>query len=253
MSETWKVGELAERTGVSVRTLHYYEEIGLLSPARRTASGHRQYGPAEIERLLVIRSLVQLGFRLDEVHQCLEEPDFSAVRVLDLHIARLDQEMEHQRRLRKRLHHLAQRLRTAGSATTEDSADDFLQALEEMTMLEKHYTPEQLAALKQRGDARVAADPDFLKKAEARWRDLIARVRIQMEAGATPTDAAVTSMAQEWQGLIDEFTGSDPGIQQSLGDLYREDHAAVAERHGDAVPTPEMMRFMGQALQNLAS
>ena len=47
--DVWKVGELAEQTGVSVRTLHYYDEIGLLSPSERTGSGHRLHdGPPHL-------------------------------------------------------------------------------------------------------------------------------------------------------------------------------------------------------------
>ena len=57
----WKVGELAERTGLSVRTLHYYDEIGLLSPSRRTAAGHRLYTAGDVVRLQQIRSLKQPG------------------------------------------------------------------------------------------------------------------------------------------------------------------------------------------------
>ena len=56
-----KVGEVAKRTGLSVRTLHHYDEIGLLSPSRRTASGHRLYGAGELARLQQIKSLRQLG------------------------------------------------------------------------------------------------------------------------------------------------------------------------------------------------
>ena len=62
-----KVSELARRAGVSVRTLHYYEEVGLIAPAR-TESGHRRYGRAAIERLQQIRSLQQLGFSLSQIH-----------------------------------------------------------------------------------------------------------------------------------------------------------------------------------------
>ena len=56
-----KIGELAKRAGVSVRTLHYYEEIGLLMPASRTEAGHRKYGRQAIERLQQVKSLQHLG------------------------------------------------------------------------------------------------------------------------------------------------------------------------------------------------
>ena len=63
---TLRVGELAARAGVTVRTLHHYDEIGLLRPAR-TAAGHRRYGPAEVERLQQITSLRALGVPLAEI------------------------------------------------------------------------------------------------------------------------------------------------------------------------------------------
>ena len=59
-----KVGELARSSGVSVRTLHYYDEIGLLRPSQQTATGHRLYSRADVVRLQQIRSLRSLGLPL---------------------------------------------------------------------------------------------------------------------------------------------------------------------------------------------
>src|SRR5215211_9427810 len=95
----WKVGELARRTGLSVRTLHYYEEIGLLSPSRRTDGGHRLYAGGDVVRLQQIKSLRQLGFNLREVKECLDRPDFPLRRVISLHILRLRERIELERRL----------------------------------------------------------------------------------------------------------------------------------------------------------
>ena len=60
-----KIGELASRTGLTVRTLHHYDEIGLLKPSHRTDSGHRLYTVRDLGRLQQIVSLRQLGFSLD--------------------------------------------------------------------------------------------------------------------------------------------------------------------------------------------
>lgn len=67
-----KVGELAHLAGLTVRTLHHYEEVGLLEPAGRTGAGHRYYGPAELRRLHRIVALRQLGLTLDEIGRALE-------------------------------------------------------------------------------------------------------------------------------------------------------------------------------------
>src|SRR5215475_6524089 len=77
-ADAMKVGDLAKRTGLSVRTLHYYDEIGLLQPRNVTTAGHRVYGVAELARLQRIKSLRQLGFSLDEIRSCLDAPEFSA-------------------------------------------------------------------------------------------------------------------------------------------------------------------------------
>src|SRR5262252_8349948 len=66
-SQSFRVGELSRRTGVTVRTLHHYDELGLLSPARRTGARHRLYGEADVVKLLRIRALVQIGFSLADV------------------------------------------------------------------------------------------------------------------------------------------------------------------------------------------
>ncbi len=99
--EALKVGELARRTGLSVRTLHHYDEIGLLSPARRTATGHRLHGRDEIQRLQQIRSLRQLGFSLMEIRECLDGRRYTLERVVDLHVAVLDEQIEQQRNRRR--------------------------------------------------------------------------------------------------------------------------------------------------------
>ena len=130
----WKVGELAKRTGLSVRTLHYYDEIGLLSPTHHTASGHRLYGDADVGRLQQILSLRELGFPLDQVRGCLDDPAFSPRRVVRLHIERLRGQMELQRRLCERLEEIAGHLDAAETV----SADEFLRTIEAMTMFEKY-------------------------------------------------------------------------------------------------------------------
>ena len=67
MQSSWKVGELASLTGLTVRTLHHYDEINLLKPCEYTDSGHRLYGEEDIIRLQQILSLRQLGFSLEEI------------------------------------------------------------------------------------------------------------------------------------------------------------------------------------------
>ncbi len=81
MSKLLQIGELAKQTGLSIRTLRYYDEIGLLVPSHRTEADYRLYSEADIARLQQILSLRQLGFALKEICDCLENPKFSLPHV----------------------------------------------------------------------------------------------------------------------------------------------------------------------------
>jgi MerR family transcriptional regulator, thiopeptide resistance regulator len=152
---TLKVGDLAKQTGVSVRTLHYYDELGLLSPSHRTETGYRLYGDADIVRLQQILSLRQIGLSLQEIRECLGKPDFSLLHVVQLHMKRLREQIEFSQKLLNRLERIAQ---TVNSAETI-SVEDLIQTIEVICMLERYYTPEQLETLKQRqellGEERI--------------------------------------------------------------------------------------------------
>jgi DNA-binding transcriptional MerR regulator len=214
--EALKVGELAKRTGLTVRTLHHYDEIGLLKPSLHTEAGYRLYTPGDVARLQQVLSLRQLGFSLEEVKGCLDRPDFSPLEVIRLHVARLREQIELQRMLCERLEALAEHFRTAG----EVSADEFLNTIEVMTMIEKYYTPEQLKSLEERRLAGGAEMEEAIQNAPQWWEDLFAGVTAAMDAGVPPDDPQAQDLARRWLELVTMFTGGDPGIYNSLRSMY---------------------------------
>jgi MerR family transcriptional regulator, thiopeptide resistance regulator len=234
---TWKVGELAKQTGLTVRTLHHYDEIGLLSPSHRTAAGHRLYVEDDVARLQQVASLRNLGFPLEEIRDVLNEKRMSPLQVVQLHADRLREQVRSQQRLVERLDALAQGLRTAETV----SADQLIQTIEEITMFEKYYTQEQMDYLAQRreqvGEARI-------KEVEAEWPRLMGEVRAEMERGTDPCDPRVQEMARRWKGLVEEFTGGNEGIRQSLGNLYQNESTV----HGmDVAGMRPLMEYVGRA------
>ena len=84
---TWKVGALAQATGLTVRTLHYYDQIGLLQPSARLAGGHRLYDAADAARLYRIIRLRQIGFPLSQVAEVLAEPEWQLAPAIERHLA----------------------------------------------------------------------------------------------------------------------------------------------------------------------
>ncbi len=240
--EALKVGELARRTGLSVRTLHHYDEIGLLSPARRTTTGHRLYGRGEIQRLQQIRSLRQLGFSLMEIRECLDRRGYTLERVVDLHVAVLDEQIEQQRRLRTRLEMLAGYLRSSEPVSVEE----LLKTIEVMTMTDKYYTTEQLEQLRDR--RRIVGD-ERIQEAQAEWGELFEKFGSAMEAGIDPAGEPVQALARKAKSLIEEFTAEDPGIQRSLNNMYRDDPDAMYARWGVDAGVAE---YMGKAMAALS-
>lgn len=73
-----QIGILAERVGLSMRTVRYYEEIGLLEPAARTTGGFRLYAPEQEDRLRLLKTMKPLGFTLDEIRALLTMIDDAA-------------------------------------------------------------------------------------------------------------------------------------------------------------------------------
>ena len=242
--EPLKVGELAKRTGLTVRTLHHYDEIGLLRPSLHTDSRHRLYTGKDLARLQQILSLRQLGFSLDEIRACLDRRDISPLEVIELHCARLREQISLQAKLCERLTWIATQIRKAGDV----SADDFLKTIEEMAMIESYYTPEQLEYLRKRkeevGDERI-------QQVQEEWPRLIAEVRAEMQKGTSPQAPEVLALARRWQGLINEFTGGDPGIERSLGQLWKEQGDNLAAKLGDQNDGRELFGYIKQALGEL--
>ena len=222
-SGTMKVGTLAKKTGLTVRTLHYYEEIGLLAPAYRSEAGYRLYGADEVARLQQILSLRQLGFSLEAIRECLDQPAFSPHRVIQLHLASLQEQIELQQRLKQRLEILAAYLRSA----EEIPVEQFIHTIERITMLDNYYSKEQLEALKARAQE---LGEEGLRTAEAQWKALIEQVHTEMAKGTDPASEPVQHLARRWQAMVQAFTGDDPGITQSLQTMYAQEGPAKASR-----------------------
>src|SRR5918992_3725547 len=102
MDQRWKVGELAASTGLTVRTLHHYDEIGLLVPSERTDSGHRLYSGADVTKLYRIAALRDLGLSLEDIGRWFEQGDDPA-KLVRRHLEEVQRQLELNERLRDRL------------------------------------------------------------------------------------------------------------------------------------------------------
>jgi MerR family transcriptional regulator, thiopeptide resistance regulator len=127
-----RVGDLAQATGVTVRTLHHYEQIGLLTPSTRTPAGHRLYDSDAVDRLYRIGLLRGLGFSLEQTARALDDPSWNLRAALAHHAIDLDRKLATATRIRTRLAAALSSLETNATA----DPDDLIAIVEDMTMLE---------------------------------------------------------------------------------------------------------------------
>lgn len=218
------VGELARRTGLTVRALHHYDEVGLLVPSERTPSGHRRYGAQDVRRLARIVALRGLGLGLAEIRAALDGGVPDAVAAIRERLELLEHELAEAARLRDRL---ARILGGVDAQGVPPSADALIDAIEVMTMLEEHWTPEQLQRLATR---REELGPDAIREVEQAWPVLFADVRAAMDEGVDPADPRAQALGARWRELVAAFTGGEPDIEEGLGRLYREQDPATLVR-----------------------
>lgn len=233
-----RVGDLARATGLTVRALHHYDELGLVVPSGRTPAGHRVYGAGDVRRLYQVVALRRLGFALGEIRDVLDGAAYDPRDTVRRHLAETDERIAHERTLRDRLAHLLDVLDRGAEPTT----DDLLHAVEATTMSEQYYTPEQRADLARRAEAM---GPEGMAKAQQDWVDLYASLDELREAGVDPADERVQALAAKARSLLEMFTGGDPAMYASLKRMYDTEGAEKASR---GMVTPERAAYLQAAM-----
>src|SRR2546430_1142232 len=178
-----RIGDLATATGVTVRALHHYDEIGLLVP-RRSEAGQRLYTQADLLRLYQIVALRRLGFAIPEIAARLDNREFDPREVVRRQLAELRRQMELQERLRGRLTGVLDALDRAHEPTAEDLID----GMEVINEREQYYTPEQLRKIE--AHRRELGDEGLGRGQEA-WAELIPLMVGERQRGTDPADPRV--------------------------------------------------------------
>lgn len=212
----WKVGELAKQTGITVRTLHHYDQIGLLSPSQHSDTGHRLYNEADIARLQQIMSLKQLGFALENIKKLMANPNFNPVKVIEMHLESLKEHIRLQEEMYSRLEGICNLLQTRQDVNVEQ----FIKLIEVINMdVNTYFTKEQLEKLNKQAEL---LGQEKIKEVQDEWPVLIAKVRAELEKGTPSESPVVVELAKRWQELVGMFTGGDQGITRAAEQLYKE-------------------------------
>ena len=203
------IGQFARQAGVSERTLRFYEKLGLLQPKGRTPAGYRYYGQLEVQRLQQIRSLQSIGLPLARIGALLQSESWNSQAVVKAHLKKLDEQIEALQKLRGRLARLDAAM-TSGSAPADE---DLLRIIEEMSMLEKHISPQEMEKAQQ---CHQALGDERSQAARQQWGKIVQELGALQGQGKSPTSKELHALSAQGRALLNECTNNEPAIQRNL-------------------------------------
>ncbi len=202
-----KVGELAKRTGITVRALHHYDSIGLLRPSARSDSGYRLYNRDDVARLHGIQTLRRMGLPLSDVAQFLDGGTASLPAILARQIGALERDIAQSQALHERISVMQMVLAGGG----QPEIDDWLASLSMMSTFEEYFSAGELKLVFERW-----------KQCEAEWPPLVQAVREAMVRGL-PTDALeLQRLARRWMDVSARWMNGDTELLKRWGRMVRE-------------------------------
>ncbi len=228
----YSIQELSRLSGVTTRTLRWYDQIGLLKPSRVAESGYRYYGRVEVDRLQDILYYRALGVELARIKECLDDPSFDRLAALRNHLAALEAKRER----------LEQLIRSAKDTIGAEERNEIMndeqkfEAFKQraVTHNEEVYGAEIRAKYgDQEVDEANAAVMNLTQEQYQEWTDLGREIQERLEAavqaGLSPESEAgkeITALHCQWLTI----TGNryDPARHRGIAELYVMDERFTA-------------------------
>ena len=236
--------QFAELAGVTVRTLHHYDRLGLLRP-RRTESGYRVYRESDLERLEQIVALKFVGLPLKRIKVLLERDNLDLLDALP----RQRLVLEAKRRLLDRaIRAIQDAERTLATGQRPDAAIlkkiiEVIEMQNNPNWTEKYYSEEALAKLQKR-----EWTPELQKQTTKKWTELFRDVEAALDED--PASEKAQALAARWSALILEFTGGDPGVTKGLNAVWKDPSNLPASTRQEMKPysNPKVHEFIQKAM-----
>lgn len=256
----YRTGQFARKAAVSVRTLHYYDRMGLLSPRRRSEAGYRLYSEDDLPRLQQILALKYLGFSLEEIQGFLQTGPASFKKALAVQKAMMQERKTHLESIIQTIEEAESRL-----AAHPEDWDSIVHVIEVIQMEEnkdwvkKYFNEEQLQKMNEISSAsyteedrqKLAAwgqgwSEEDQRKADAQWAELYAEAKRLADAGADPAGEEAQALAKRWMAQVGQFTHGDPGVTEGLKKFWGQMNALPPEQS----PMPKVLDDRQQAFMD---
>ncbi|WP_019202359.1 MerR family transcriptional regulator [Tsukamurella sp. 1534] len=230
------VGVIARMTGVSVRTLHHYDEIGLVVPSGRTPAGYRVYSAGDVERLHQVLTYRELGFPLEQIATLLDDPSADALAHLEEQRKLLSERIDRLHRMVAAVEEMMNSKKSGIALTTEEQVEIFGD-----NWLGDEYAEEaeqrwgDTDAWKQ-GRARTATfTKDDWKRIKAEGDALEAAFADALARGVAPGSEEANALAERHRTAIETYYDCDHAMQVNLAEMYVAD-PRFAKHYDDIAP-----------------
>lgn len=241
---SYTVKQLATLAGVTVRTLHYYDEIGLLSPNAVGENGYRYYEEDAVLRLQQIMFYRELDFSLSDIAAILERPDFNVVAALEAHKQALHQKIGRVQTLITTIDRTIALLQGHQTMSTDqffEGFDDAKQKEYEQEAMRRYGEDNVKVSIRRWNNYTADEKSQIMLEGQNVYLDLVARIE------EDPTSAPVQAIIARWHQHLRYFYEPTPDILWALGQRYADDpeFAATFTRLHPALP-----EFLRRAIEH---
>lgn len=227
-----KVGQLAKQVCLSVRTLHHYDEIGLLSPSVRTDAGHRLYNTKDISRLHRIQALKQLGLSLQQIAEIIQANSQPLPEIITQQIINLDREIAQAEQLKSKLVRLQDNLQEGH----EPDMASWLDTLALMNVYEKYLTADEIEELNSHALA-------VKHEIEHEWPQMVKKLQSMMDQKTPPDDREAKAFVTLWTEMLERLVGHNPHLLLKINAMSNE-----MEMQMQRGISPAMAKYLGDVM-----
>jgi len=246
MKDKYLVHEFSRLTKITVRALHFYDQIGLLPPADHSSGGARLYTEKDLVRLQQILTLKFMRFPLKQINSLLDQPGYSVKKALRIQVQAVEEEIG-------RLKQASRALRETIGLLESDrkfNGKKILRIMEAIHMseetktkwTEKFFTREELKQFEEAGKRYKPAEMEAYQK---KWADLLAEIEANLTAD--PAGPKARALARRWQELMttmNEAYQNWPDLKDRIAEAYQA--GKVPQGYG---PSPRVWEFIKKAIE----
>jgi DNA-binding transcriptional MerR regulator len=242
MKNGYLIKEFADLTKVTVRTLHYYDQLGLLKPSFERSNGYRVYTDADLLKLQQIVTLKFMGFSLGQIRRLLDSKGYEAVKSLKVQAGAVKDEIARLRQASQAIEQVLTLLETKGRIHKQKLIKimEVIQMGEDVKKdwHEKFYTEAELKEFQEVGKKYT---PETMAAYQNRWTALIDEVKQNLTVD--PASEKAQDLAKKWTDLLNEAYGDRPELKARIGEAY----SAGAVPDNYRMFGPEVLDFIKRA------